>query len=87
MKNLRMLLMLILLSTAPLLLYACATCELAQPKLFRGITHGPGPNGNFDFVIVTIAAVVVSLTLVLSIKYLFRPGEKDPHHIKNIVID
>lgn len=36
---------------------------------------------------VWISVGIVIATLVLTLKYLFFPGEKDPNHIKNIVKD
>lgn len=66
---------------------ACEVCQSQQPKLFQGLTHGTGPEGNADFIIIVVAAIIVLFTLVLSIKFLVRPGEKNPDHIKNIIID
>lgn len=73
------------LATVPA--FACKVCEENQPGIFKGITHGVGPTGNLDFIIVTIATVIVIIFLILSIKYIINPGEKDPDHIKNIVVD
>jgi len=64
---------------------ACELCKEKQPKALAGITHGAGPNGTLDYIIIWSAVVIVSLTLFYSIKYLVRPEKKDPHHIKNIV--
>ncbi len=36
---------------------------------------------------VWISVGIVVATLVLTLKYIFFPGEKDPNHIKNIVKD
>jgi ABC-type Co2+ transport system permease subunit len=44
-------------------------------------------NGTMDAIIIGIAILIVLFTLVMSIKYLFMPGEKNPDHIKNIVKD
>lgn len=67
--------------------FACETCKGNQPKLLRDITHGAGPEGNIDYIITIIATIIVVLTLLYSAYYLFKPGEKNPNHIKNIVID
>ncbi|MGB8703718.1 MAG: hypothetical protein WCD31_01680 [Gillisia sp.] len=40
-----------------------------------------------DAIIIGIAVVIVLFTLVMSIKYLFSPGENNSDHIKNIVKD
>lgn len=66
---------------------ACEVCQSQQPKILKGITHGAGPVNSWDYVITIIAAAIVLFTLVLSIKYLVKPGEKNPDHIKNIVVN
>lgn len=52
-------------------------------------TDGNLQNSNrfLDATIIGIAIMIVVFTLVMSIKYLFKPGEKNPEHIKNIVKD
>lgn len=65
---------------------ACEVCEANQPKILRGITHGAGPQGNSDYIIVIAAVVFVLITLVYAIKFLARPGERDSDHIKRIVL-
>ncbi len=40
-----------------------------------------------DTIIIGIAVIIVLFTLIMSIKYLFLPGEKNSDHIKNIVKD
>ena len=66
---------------------ACDVCEANQPAALKGITHGTGPTGTIDYIIICIAVVIVSVTLFLSIKYLVKPQENDPNHIKNIVVN
>lgn len=66
---------------------ACPACEKQQPKLLSGITHGTGPDGNLDFVIIFITVVIVLLTLFYSIKWLIRPGEQAKDHIKQIILN
>lgn len=65
---------------------ACPVCEKQQPKILRGITHGAGPQSSWDYLIVSVAAVIVVGTLFFSIKWLLSPGEKDEKHIKRIVL-
>lgn len=77
---------LFLLAYQPALL-ACDLCKKNQPKGLENITHGEGPSGNWDFVIIWSAVILVAVTLFFSIKYLVRPQENDPGHIKNIVWD
>jgi hypothetical protein len=67
--------------------YACDACEKQQPQILRGITHGAGPQSNWDYLIVSVAAAIVVATLFLSIKSLLSPGEKGEKHIKRIVLN
>jgi hypothetical protein len=70
--------------TVPVL--ACTVCRSRQPAPLRDITHGAGPSGMGDYIIIVGAVVVVVAALVFSIWYLVRPGERNPDHIKNIVL-
>ena len=70
---------------APLL--ACDLCQKNQPEVLKDVTHGPGPQGQWDYVITWVAVIIVAVTLFLSIKFLVRPKENDPNHIKNIVVN
>lgn len=67
-------------------IWACEACKAAQPKLTQNFTHGVGPRGNFDWVIVAAVAVIAVYTLVFSIKYLAKPGEKKSNHIKYSIL-
>lgn len=67
--------------------FACEMCEAEQPKILKGAIHGPGPESGIDYIISIIAVIIVLITLILSIKYLVKPGEKNPDHIKNIVLE
>lgn len=69
------------------IMMACDLCKKNQPKGFENITHGEGPTGNVDYIITWSAIILVAITLFLSIKYLVRPKENRPDHIKNIVWD
>lgn len=77
---------LILLMYAPVS-FACEVCKANQPKMLENITHGQGPQGNMDYLITWSAALLVALTLIFSIKYLVKPKENLPSHIKNIVLE
>jgi hypothetical protein len=66
--------------------WACEICEAQQPKILRGLTHGAGPQGNFDYIIVLATVAVVLFALVYSIKFIVRPGEREANHIKRIVL-
>ncbi len=71
----------------PAALRACEVCSRNQPRALRNITHGTGPQGNADYLIIGSAAVIVLLTLFLSLKFLLRPGENEPTHVKHSVIE
>jgi hypothetical protein len=66
---------------------ACELCEKNQPQVLKGVTHGVGPRGDMDYIIIWTAVVFVSITLFLSLKFLIRPNENNPDHIKNIVLN
>ena len=65
-------------------IYAQLLCE-TEPAT----TDGNMQNSNrlLDAIIIGISIVIVLFTLVMSIKYLFKPGENGQDHIKNIVKD
>jgi len=65
--------------------WACAACQEQQPSFFKGITHGPGPDGNLDYFIVSIAMIIVLATLYYSVKWLIKPGETNANHIKQTI--
>lgn len=66
---------------------ACPVCERNQPKLLKGLTHGAGPEGNLDYIIVGVVVLISLLTLLLSIKKLINPGEKQDDHIKRSILN
>jgi len=65
--------------------WACDLCKKNQPAGFENITHGAGPSGPLDYIIIWTGVIIVAGTLFLSLKYLIRPKENNPDHIKNIV--
>jgi hypothetical protein len=78
---------LMLLSLPGIAAMACPACEKQQPKLLRGITHGAGPSGPLDMILVWLMVGVVVLTLFYSVKWLIKPGEKSPDHIKRFILN
>lgn len=66
--------------------YACPVCDKQQPELLQGITHGTGPQSNWDYLIISVTAIIVVLTLILSIKMLVKPGEQSSDHIKRLIL-
>jgi hypothetical protein len=79
--------LIILLLTPGIITWACPACEKQQPALLKGITHGTGPSGNLDYVIILSAVVIVLATLFYTIKWLVKPGEKELNHIKRTVLN
>jgi len=67
--------------------WACEVCEKQQPKITRGITHGAGPQSNWDWVIIGVITAITIATFIYSLKYLIRPGEKDSNHIKVSILN
>ena len=67
--------------------WACASCRIAQPRYFKDISHGAGPESNWDLLIISVTAVIVIFTLYFSIKWLVRPGEKSASHIKRSILN
>lgn len=79
-------LILILFFLANTVAFACSVCEKQQPEMLRGITHGTGPQSNWDYVIIWAIAIIVAATLFFSIKWLIWPGEKSGSHIKRTIL-
>ena len=66
---------------------ACPVCEKQQPEILKGITHGSGPQSNWDYLIISVTAIIVLVTLFFSIKWLIHPREKSATHIKYLVLN
>lgn len=66
---------------------ACPVCERQQPKVTMGLTHGAGPESNWDWVIIVFMSILTILTLIFSIKYLVKPGEKRKDHVKQSILN
>lgn len=66
---------------------ACPVCERNQPKVLKGITHGAGPESEWDYIIVWVMVITVLITLFFSIKWLVKPGEKSTTHIKRFILN
>ena len=77
--------LLLLASALPAL--ACDVCQKNQPAPLRGITHGTGPQSQWDMPIVWVSAIIVGITLALAVRMLVRPGEKASDHIKRLVLN
>lgn len=66
---------------------ACEVCQRNQPKLLQDISHGTGPQAESDYYIIGGSVIIVLLTLIYSLKYLLKPGEQNPGHIKNLILN
>jgi hypothetical protein len=66
---------------------ACEACKKQQPKLLQGVTHGGGPDSNWDYVIVAVMVAVTLYVLVATLRCMFRPAEKDEQHIKRTILN
>ena len=65
---------------------ACPVCEKQQPKITQGLTHGAGPQSNWDWVIIAVITAITLLTFIFSLKFLIRPKEKNTDHIKRLIL-
>ncbi len=66
---------------------ACEVCKKQQPKVLRGITHGAGPQSDWDYDVVWITVIIVMISLYYSVKWIIRPGEKEREHIKHSILN
>ncbi|WP_395046961.1 hypothetical protein [Flavobacterium sp.] len=62
--------------------FACPVCKRNQPKVLRGIVHGPGPESNWDYVSIVITIIITVFALIYSVKWLLKPNENNQDHIK-----
>ena len=76
------LLMILTLVVSYVGLYACPVCERNKAKYLQGLTHGTGPESKWDWVIVAIVGLLTLYTLFYSVKWLIKPNENNPDHIK-----
>ena len=65
--------------------YSCPVCERSQPRILKGITHGSGPQSNWEYISVWGMIIITLVTLFYSIKWLIKPGENNNNHIKNSI--
>ena len=84
MKKITMLLMMLITYAGG---YACPVCERNKAKYLQGITHGSGPDSNWDLVIVSSIGLLTLFTLFYSVKWLIKPNENNPDHIKNSILN
>lgn len=68
-------------------LMACEACKQQQPKFLQGITHGPGPDSNWDYLIVSFMVFITLYSLYATVKCMIRPSEKENEHIKRMILN
>lgn len=66
---------------------ACDACKQQQPKILQGITHGAGPESNWDYLIVMIMVLITLYSLYATIKCIAVPGEKKNEHVKRMILN
>jgi len=66
---------------------ACELCDEQQPAWLKGVVHGPGPQGTWDYIIMYLGIAFVLVVLFYSVKFLVKPGEKKRSHIKYSILN
>lgn len=66
---------------------ACDACKKQQPKVLQGITHGAGPESNWDYAVVAAMIIVTLYVLFATVKRMVRPAEENEQHIKRIILN
>lgn len=66
---------------------ACDACKAQQPKFLQGVTHGPGPTSNWDYVVVSLMVIITVYSFYAMVKCLAKPAEKDHEGIKSIILN
>lgn len=62
--------------------------EDSLPEFMQSFLHGAGPaEHKWDYIIAVVMLIITALTLYLSIKWLIKPGEKSPKHIKRQILE
>ena len=76
-----------LLLVAGLPAMACEACKKQQPKLLQGITHGPGPDSNWDYLIVSIMVAITAYSFYAMIRYMAKSRDRVHQDIKNSILN
>ncbi len=66
---------------------ACDACKKQQPKILQGITHGDGPDSNWDYLIVSAMVIITLYSLYATIRCVVKPKDKNHQDIKNIIFN
>lgn len=68
------------------ILLFCPACTASQPKIISAISHGPGPDSRWDYIIALAFALITIATAYYSIRFLVRPRESATDHIKRSIL-
>lgn len=67
--------------------FACEACNKNQPKILRNITHGSGPQSNWDYFVVILMVLITVYTLYATIRcFVTRKTELKYNDIKNTIL-
>lgn len=66
---------------------ACEACRKQQPGSFGDLGHGPGPDSQWDYLIVWVMVAITVYVLAATLKCFVRPGEKQAGHIKRMILN
>ncbi|WP_442795584.1 hypothetical protein [Pelobium manganitolerans] len=67
---------------------ACEVCNQNQPKILRGITHGGGPQSNWDYFVVIAMVIITVYTLYATIRCFLKPQHEGKYNnIKNAILN
>ena len=81
------LLTVVLVFVANTVTFACEACNQNQPKILRNITHGSGPQSNWDYFVVIAMVLITVYTLYATIRcFLTRKTELKYNDIKNTIL-
>jgi hypothetical protein len=67
--------------------FACEACKKQQAKLLQGISHGPGPDSKWDYLIVAIMILITLYVLYATVKCFIKPSERNQLHIKRTILN
>ena len=72
--------------TVNIVAFACDACNQNQPKILQNITHGNGPQSNWDYFVVIAMVMITVYTLYATVRCFIKPTESRYDHIKNTVL-
>lgn len=67
--------------------FACPVCERNKANAILSLSHGSGPESQWDYAIVMVAIIIAVITLFYSVKWLINPNEKNQDHIKLFILN